>query len=284
MSTSGFGGRCFGFAGPRSNRVLRVSMWQFVPGPAIQDAPRALLAHPDERRYRPFVSDPVGLLRVPVAPLLEMEGNASPHALIAEPAEPVRMGGSSSTPALSPCNDPVQPVDVIRQIHRAKERLAAQEPIPARDIQQATDPSVGEVLILDRRSQPHVARPCTSPRRKSTGEMRPLGQQQPIEVGCTPYESPEPVTEPVQAMVPLEHVRHRRAEHAHATAGQGRVPIPTKRLIPVVVAELPARSVCTPDAVACTLCPDFGVAVSARRGNPCATPPRVECMLRPLDC
>ena len=73
-------------------------MRQFVPGPTVQDASGAFLAHPNERRYRPLVPGPVGLLmRVPVAPLLKMEGNAGVHTLIAEPADPVRMRGPSPT-------------------------------------------------------------------------------------------------------------------------------------------------------------------------------------------
>ena len=82
----------------------------------------------------------------------------------------------------------------------------------------------------------------------------------------------------------LEHVRHRGAEHACATAAEGRGPIPTKWLIPIGVAELPAWSIGTPDTVTRTFRPDFGVAVVARRGDLCAPPPRVERMARPFNC
>ena len=147
-----------------------------------------------------------------------MEGNAGVYTLIAEPPDPVRMRGPSLTTALSSCNDPVQPVDVTRQVHGTEERLTTQEPTLTRNIQQVPDASVREVLVLDGCSQPDVARPRTRPGRKSTREMRPLGQQQPVEVRSTLYESPESVTQPVEATVPLEHVPHRRAEHTCATS------------------------------------------------------------------
>ena len=194
------------------------------------------------------------------------------------------MRGPSPTTALSSCNDPVQRVDVTGQVHGTEERLATQEPILTRNIQQVPDASVREVLVLDGRSQPDVTRPSTKPRRKSTSEVRPLGQQQPVEVRSTLYKSPESVTQPVEATVPLEHVPHRRAEHTRTTSESGRLPIPTKWLAPVVVAEFPARSIGTPDTVARTSRPDFGVAVIARRGDLCAPPPRVERMARPFNC
>ena len=96
-------------------------MRQFVPGPAVQYASGALLAHPHEGRYRPCLPAAVGLSRVPVAPLLEMERNTRVHTLIAKPADPVRMRGPSATAALAPGNDPVQRMDVRGQVHRTKE-------------------------------------------------------------------------------------------------------------------------------------------------------------------
>ena len=122
-----------------------------------------------------------------------MEGNAGAHTLIAEPADPVWMRGPRPTAALSSCNDPVQRADVLGQVNGAEKWLAAQEPKLTRNIQQVPDAAVGEMLVLNGRSQPNVTRPRTGPRGESTGEMGPLGQQQPVEVGGALYESPEPV-------------------------------------------------------------------------------------------
>ena len=194
------------------------------------------------------------------------------------------MRGPSATATLASGNDPVQRMDVRGQVHRTKERLAAEEPITTRNIQEVPNASVGIVLALDRGSQPNVGGHALVPGRKSPSKMRPLGQQQPVEVGRALYERPEPFTQAVETAVPLEDIRHRRAEHARARRpGLGGVAVPTKRLTPIVVAQLSARSSYAPHAVACTSRPDLGVAVIARRRDLRATPPRVERVARPFN-
>ncbi len=240
-------------------------MRQFVPSAAVDDAAGILLAHPDERRYRRLAPDATGFLRIPVAPLLEMKGDSCVHALIAEPANPVRMRWPCSTAAFSSGNNPLQCTDVPRQVDWSQERLAAEKSVPARNIQQRTDSPVSEVLVFYGRSQPDVGRPDISPRRQSPGQVRPFGQQQPIEIERTLDERPQSISEVFQLAAPLEHVRHRGTEHTSAPAGPSRVLIPTERLLPVVVAEPPPWRLRAPDVVACTLCPGLRVAVVACR-------------------
>ena len=104
-----------------------------------------------------------GFLRVQIAPLLEVEGDPGVDALIAKPANPVRMCRSCSAAAFPSCNNPLQCTNVLREVDRSQEWLATQEPIPARNIQQKTDAPVSEVLVLYGRSQPDVDRPGISP-------------------------------------------------------------------------------------------------------------------------
>ena len=225
-----------------------------------------------------------GLLRIPVPPLLEMEGDAGVHALVADPPDPVRMRGPSLAAAFSARDDPVQCLDMHRQIQGAQEWLATQKPIPTGNIRQKTDTAVSEVLIFDTRSQPDMGRPGIFPRNHSPGKMRTLGKQQPVEIGSLLDKRPESLPQAVQSRVPLEDIRHRRAEHARATSCLRRMTIPKKRLVPIVIAELPPGSIRAPNIVSGALRPSFRVTVVACRRNFRATPPRVERMGRPFDC
>ena len=177
----------------------------------------------------------------------------------------------------------MQSAKVLREVDRSQERLATQEPIPARNVQQETDAPVSEVLVLYGRSQPDVDRPGISPGRKSPGQVRSFGEQQPIEIGRTLDECPQSLSKAVERAAPLENVRHRGAEHTSAPARLRGVLIPTERLVPVVVAEQPPWRLRTPDAVARALGPRFSVAVVACGRHLRATPPRVERVAGPFD-
>ena len=213
---------------------------------------------------------------------LKWKATPAPHALISEGTNPVRVRRSGLTTAFSSRDDPMQFADVLRQVDGTQERLATEEPVPAGNIQQGQDAPVSEVLVLDRRSQPDMRGPF-GPGRQSPGQMRPFGEQEPVEIRRALDERPKSRPESVEGRVPLEHVRHGCAEHTRPPSRARRFLVPAVRLVPVVVAELPPRNIGAPHIVASTLGPGFRVAVGARRRDLGATPPRVERMARPFD-
>ena len=193
------------------------------------------------------------------------------------------MRRASPAAALAAGDDPMQPVNPTGQIDRTQQRLAAQKPNAAGDVEEKWNAFAGEALILDRRSKPDMRRPSAVPRGKASHQMRALREQQPVQMRSAFDQRPEPVARSAQAVPPLEHIRHRCAEDAHSSPGTGCSAIPTQRLLPSRVAQKAPLPLGTPHIVTGTLRPDLGVAVVAGRGNLRTTPPRVERVIRPFD-
>ena len=177
----------------------------------------------------------------------------------------------------------MQPVNPPGQVDRTQQRLAAQKPDAAGDVEEKWNALRREALILDRRSKPDMRRPSTVPGGNASHQMRALRQQQPVQMRSAFDQRPEPVARRSQVVTPLKHIRHRCAEDAHPSPGPRRSTIPTQRLLPGRVAQKAPRRLCSPHAVTGPLRPDLGVAVVAGRGNLRTTPPRVERVIRPFD-
>ena len=170
-----------------------------------------------------------------------------------------------------------------REVHRPEQRFTAQKPNPAWDLEEVRDALDGEALILDGGPHPDVGRSLPAPRGEPSDEMRALCQQQPVEVRCAFDQLPQPLARGAQAVSPLEHVGHRRAEDPRAPSGTGRSAVPALRLLPGRLAQEAPRRFGAPYVVTRAFCPSLGVAVVAGRRHFRATPPRIERVIGPFD-
>src|SRR6266511_1171827 len=84
-------------------------------------------------------------------------------------------------------------------------------------------------------------------------------------------------------MPPLENISHARTKYPFTNTGESSFFIPSQRFGPVHFAKESARSCGAPKLVSHSLRPQFRIAVIASRRNLLATPPRVECVVRPLN-
>ena len=180
-------------------------------------------------------------------------------------------------------DDPMQIVNPRCEVNRPEQRFAAQEADAAWNLKEMWDSLGGEPLVFDGDPQPDMWRPSRAPRREPSDEMRALCQQQPVEVRCAFDQLPQPLACGAQAVSPLEHVGHRRAEDARACSCTRRSAVPALRLFPGRVAQKPPGRFRAPHVVAGPSRPSLGVAMVAGWRHLRTTPPGVERVIGPFD-
>jgi hypothetical protein len=249
------------------------------PGPSALGRSRgAVITSRDGGQFLPRA--PLeGVSAARAAPLLEVEGHAGFLALLLEAAHPVGLQGPGMRARLSAGQDPADAPGPGAEVHRAQERLAAEEAQPGRHRDEHGDALGGQLLVLHRRPQPDMGvavAPVVGEAPRDAG--RALGEQQPVEVGRPGHEAPQPLELPRWGLG-VEDIGHAGAQHPRPLPGLARRLVPLQRPGPVALPEGAARHALAPMGSTGSRIQRFGVAVVTAGTHAGTAPPGVEAVL-----